>query len=241
LKQVLVTGASRGIGAATALSLGAAGYRVWLHYRKREAAAQSVAAAILQAGGPEPHLVSFDLGDRQQTEAATRTLLQNLGAPDALVFNAGISRNELFALTDDAQWDEVIGTNLGGFLAVGRPVVKAMVREKRGRIVVVSSVAAQRGSAGQVAYSASKGALVSAARSLALELARLGITVNVVSPGLIQTEMLAGAQVPAILPLVPLRRVGQPTEVAHVIRYLCSDEASFVTGQVIGINGGLWM
>lgn len=241
MKQVLVTGASRGIGAATALSLGAAGYRVWLHYRRQESAARSVAAAILQAGGPEPHLVSFDLGDRQQTEAVTRALLLDLGTPDALVFNAGISRNELFALTGDAEWDEVIGTNLGGFFAVGRPVVKAMVREKRGRIVLVSSVAAQRGSAGQVAYAASKGALVSAARSLALELARLGITVNVVSPGLIQTEMLAGVQVPAVLPLVPLRRVGRPDEVAHVIRYLCSEEAGFVTGQVIGINGGLWM
>jgi len=241
LKQVLVTGASRGIGAATALSLGTAGYRVWLHYRKEEAAARNVAAAIVQAGGPEPHLVSFDLADRQQTEAATRTLLRDMGAPDALVFNAGISRNELFALTDDALWDEVLGTNLGGFLAVGRPVVKAMVREKRGRIVLVSSVAAQRGSAGQVAYAASKGALISAARSLALELARLSITVNVVSPGLIQTRMLSGVPVEAYLPLIPLRRVGLPTEVAHVIRYLCSDEAGFVTGQVIGVNGGLWM
>ncbi len=238
---MLVTGASRGIGAATALALGTAGYRVWLHYRRQEAAAQTVATAILQAGGPEPHLVSFDLGDRQQTEAATRTLLQDFGAPDALVFNAGISRNGLFALTDDAQWDEVIGINLGGFLALGRPVVKAMVREKKGRIVLVSSVAAQRGSAGQVAYAASKGALISAARSLALELARLSITVNVVSPGLIQTEMLSGVPLEAYLPLIPLRRVGQPTEVAHVIRYLCSDEAGFVTGQVIGVNGGLWM
>ncbi len=241
MKQALVTGASRGIGAATALALGAAGYRVWLHYRRQEAAARSVAAAILGAGGPEPHLVSFDLRDRQQTEAATHTLLQELGNPDAVVLNAGISHNQLFALMDDTQWDEVIGTNLNGFLAVGRPVVKAMVRQRRGRIVVVSSVAAQRGSAGQVAYAASKGALASAARSLALEVARLGITVNVVSPGFIETEMLAGAPVQAYLPLVPLRRVGQPSEVAHVIRYLCSDEAAFVTGQVIGVNGGLWM
>jgi 3-oxoacyl-[acyl-carrier protein] reductase len=241
LRQVLVTGASRGIGAATALALGAAGYRVWLHYRRQEALARSLALAILKAGGPEPHLVSFDLNDRKQTEAATQLLLRELGPPDAVVFNAGISRSELFALTDDAQWDEVLGTNLNGFLAVGRPVVKAMVRAKKGRIVLVSSVAAQRGNAGQVAYSASKGALVSAARSLALELARLGITVNVVSPGLIQTEMLAGVPMQAYLSLIPLGRVGLPSEVAHVIRYLCSDEAGFVTGQLIGVNGGLWM
>jgi len=214
LKQALITGASRGIGAATALALGAAGYQVWLHYLRQDAAARSVATAILAAGGPEPHLVSFDLRDRKQTEAATHTLLQDMGGPDAVVLNAGIARNQLFALMDDSRWDEVIGTNLNGLLAVGRPVVKAMVRQRRGRIVVVSSVAAQRGGAGQVAYAASKGALASAALSLALEVARLGITVNVVSPGLVETEMLAGAPVQDYLRWVPLRRVGQPSEVA---------------------------
>jgi 3-oxoacyl-[acyl-carrier protein] reductase len=241
LKQVFITGASRGIGAATALSLGAAGYRVWLHYRRQETAARNVAAAILEAGGPEPHLVSFDLADRQEADAATRTLLEDLGTPDAVVLNAGITCNQLFALTGDAEWDEVIGTNLGGFLAVGRPIVKAMVRQRRGRIVVLSSIAAQRGNPGQVAYGASKGALISAARSLALELAPRGITVNVVSPGLIETEMLKEARVEALLPLIPMGRVGLPSEVAHVIRYLCSEEAGFVTGQVVGINGGMSM
>lgn len=120
-------------------------------------------------------------------------------------------------------------------------MVKGMLREKRGRIVLLSSVAAERGSPGQVAYAASKGAIISAARSLALELAPRGITVNVVSPGLIETEMLNGVPVPTLLPLVPLGRVGQPREVAHVIRYLCSEEAGYVTGQVFGVNGGMWM
>jgi 3-oxoacyl-[acyl-carrier protein] reductase len=241
LKQVFITGASRGIGAATAKALGGAGYRVWLHYRKQEAAARGVAAAIVEAGGPEPSLVSFDLADRSAAETATRSLIETLGTPDAVVLNGGITCNGLFALMDDAQWDEVLGTNLGGFLAVGRPVVKAMVRERKGRIVILSSVAAQRGSPGQVAYAASKGALISAARSLALELAPRGITVNVVSPGLIETEMLETAPLQALLPLVPVGRVGQPREVAHVIRYLCSEEAGFVTGQVVGVNGGMWM
>jgi 3-oxoacyl-[acyl-carrier protein] reductase len=241
LKQVFITGASRGIGAATALLLGASGYRVWLHYRRQEAAARSVAEAILEAGGPEPHLVSFDVSDRNEADAATNTLVSELGTPDAFVFNAGIGCNGLFALTADAEWDSVIATNLGGLLAVGRPIVKAMLRQRRGRIVLLSSVAAQRGSPGQVAYAASKGGLISAARSLALELAPRGITVNVVSPGLIQTEMLEHARLEALLPLVPLGRVGSPHEVAHVIRYLCSDEAAFVTGQVIGVNGGMWM
>jgi 3-oxoacyl-[acyl-carrier protein] reductase len=241
LKQVLITGASRGIGAATALLLGAAGYRVWLHYRRQESAARDVASAILEAGGPEAHLVRFNLGDRTETEAATLGLLESFGAPDAVVLNAGVTFNGLFALTSDAEWDEVLSTNLGGMLALGRPIVKAMLRQRRGRIVVLSSVAAQRGSPGQVAYAASKGGLLSAARSLALELAPRGITVNVVSPGLIETEMLKGAAVQALLPHVPLGRVGHPQEVAHVIRYLVSDEAGFVTGQVIGVNGGMWM
>jgi 3-oxoacyl-[acyl-carrier protein] reductase len=241
LKQVLITGASRGIGAAIALQMGTAGYRVWLHYRTRAAAAEEVAAAIVRAGGPEPRLVAFDLADRQAAQAATEKLLEELGTPEAVVFNAGITANALFALTDDAQWDALFATNVGGFLAVGRPVVKAMVRERRGRIVLLSSLAAQRGNSGQVAYAASKGALLSAARSLALELAPRGISVNAVSPGLIETEMLAGAPLRALLPQVPLGRVGTPQEVAHVVRYLCSEEAGFVTGQVIGVNGGLCM
>jgi 3-oxoacyl-[acyl-carrier protein] reductase len=241
LKQVFITGASRGIGAASALLLGAAGYRVWLHYRRQEAAARNVAEAIVHGGGPEPHLVSFDLANRKAADAATHELLEALGTPDALVLNAGIAHNGLFALTADSEWDEVIGTNLGGFLAVGRPVVKAMVRQRRGRIVLLASIAAQRGSPGQVAYAASKGALISAARSLALELAPRGITVNAVSPGLIETEMLDHAPVQALIPLIPLGRVGLPREVAHVVKYLCSDEAGFVTGQVVGINGGMWM
>jgi 3-oxoacyl-[acyl-carrier protein] reductase len=221
--------------------MGAAGYRVWLHYRRHEAAARDVAKAIVEAGGPEPHLVCFDIADRQAADTGTCSLLDTLGAPDAVVLNAGITRNALFAMTDDDQWDEIGATNLGSFFAIGRPVVKAMLRQRKGRIVLLSSVAAQRGSPGQVAYAATKGALISAARSLALELAPRGITVNVVSPGLIETEMLEGAPVSALLPLVPLGRVGRPREVAHVIRYLCSEEAGFVTGQVLAVNGGMWM
>jgi 3-oxoacyl-[acyl-carrier protein] reductase len=241
LKQVLITGASRGIGAAAAQALGAAGYRVWLHYRSREDAARQVAQRIVEAGGPEPLLVSFDLAQREAAHAATCRLLEEQGGLDALVLNAGITHSGLFALMDDRSWDEVIGTNLGGFFAVARPVVKAMLRQRRGRIVLLSSVAAQRGNPGQVAYAATKGALVASARSLALELAPRGITVNVVSPGLIDTEMLEGAPVQQLLPHVPMGRLGRPAEVAHAIRYLCSDEAAYVTGQVLSVNGGMWM
>src|SRR5262249_49422194 len=241
MKQVLITGASRGIGAATAMSLGSAGCRVWLHYQTREQAARAVARTIIANGGPEPILISFDLAQRQDVSAAMRSLLDQAGAPDALVLNAGISRSGLFAFADDAEWDHLMNTNVGGFLSVARPIVKGMIRERRGRIVLLSSVAAQRGNPGQVLYAASKGALTAAARSLALELAPRGITVNVVAPGLIETEMLEGTPIRELLPMIPLKRVGQPIEVAHVIQYLCSDEAAYVTGQVIGINGGMWM
>jgi len=241
MKQVLITGASRGIGAATAVLLGSAGCRVWLHYRSREQAGRLVARAITANGGPEPILISFDLAQRQDVSAAMRSVLDQMGAPDAVVLNAGIARSGLFAFTEDAEWDHVMNTNVGGFVGVARPMVKAMIRERRGRIVLLSSVAAQRGNPGQVLYAASKGALTAAARSLALELAPRGITVNVVAPGLIETEMLEGTPIGELLPMIPLGRVGQPIEVAHVIQYLCSDEAAYVTGQVIGVNGGMWM
>jgi 3-oxoacyl-[acyl-carrier protein] reductase len=221
--------------------MGSAGSRVWLHYRSREQAARAVANTITANGGPEPVLISFDLAQRQDVSAAIRSMLEEVGAPDALVLNAGITRSGLFAFTDDAEWDEVMNTNVGGFLGVARPIVKAMIRERRGRIVLLSSVAAQRGNPGQVLYAASKGALTAAARSLALELAPRGITVNVVAPGLIETEMLEGTPINDLLPLIPLGRLGKPVEVAHVIQYLCSEEAAYVTGQVIGVNGGLWV
>jgi 3-oxoacyl-[acyl-carrier protein] reductase len=241
LKQAFVTGASRGIGAAIARALAAVGYRLWIHFRSRADAAQAVARDIEAAGGASPLLVSFDLAHRQEAYTATKKLVDENGAPDALVLNAGVNRDGLFVFTDDAAWDEVIDTNLSGFFAVARPVVKGMLRRRSGRVVLLSSVAAQRGSPGQVNYAASKGGLISAARSLALELAPRGITVNAVSPGLVETEMLEGAPVEQILPLVPAGRLGRPEEVAHAVTYLCSDEGSYVTGQVFNVNGGMWM
>ena len=239
MRQALVTGASRGIGASVALSLAEAGFRVWLHYRRREDAARQVAATIVERGGPEPILVAFDLTDRKVAGDAVIALIDQHGAPDALVLNAGITLNALFALTSDRQWDEVMATNLGGLFAVGRPVVKAMVRARTGRIVFVSSVASQIGNAGQVAYAASKGALDSAALSLARELAPLGITVNVIAPGLLETELVQGAPLDRLLSAVPAGRLGRPSEVAHVIRYFCSEESGCLTGQIVNVNGGM--
>jgi 3-oxoacyl-[acyl-carrier protein] reductase len=222
-----------------ALSLAEAGFRVWLHYRSREAAARQVAATIVERGGPEPILIGFDLADRKVASDAVIALVDQHGSPDALVLNAGITLNALFAMTSDREWDEVIATNLGGLLAVGRPVVKAMIRARTGRIVFVSSVASQIGNGGQVAYAASKGAINSAALSLARELAPLGITVNVISPGLIETEMVQGAPLDRLLRAIPAGRLGRPSEVAHVIRYFCSEESGCLTGQIVNVNGGM--
>lgn len=239
VKQALVTGASRGIGAAAAIALAQSGFRVWLHYRAREDAAQQVTRTIVERGGPEPILARFDLADRKGASEAVQALTEQHGAPDALVLAAGVTHNALFALTSDKEWDEVIATNLGGLLAVGRPIVKAMLRVRAGRIVVVSSVVAHIGNAGQVAYAATKGGLSSAALSLARELAPRDITVNVVAPGLVDTEMLRGAPIDRLLAGVPARRLGRPSEVAHVIRYLCSEESGCLTGQVVHVDGGM--
>jgi 3-oxoacyl-[acyl-carrier protein] reductase len=222
-----------------ALSLAEAGFRIWLHYRTRVDAARAVAETIVDRGGPEPVLIDFDLADRKAADAAVLALIDRYGPPDALVLNAGITRDGLFALTSDREWDEILSINLGGLLAVGRPVVKAMLRVRAGRIVLVSSVASQIGNPGQVAYAASKGALNSAALSLARELATRGITVNVVVPGLIETEMVQRAPLEKLLAAVPVGRLGRPSEVAHVIRYFCSDESGCLTGQIVNVDGGM--
>ena len=202
-------------------------------------AAREVAATIVERGGPQPVLTAFDLADRKAADAAVVALLDQNGPPDALVLNAGITHDGLFALTSNQEWDEILDTNLGGLLAVGRPVLKAMVRVRAGRIVLVSSVASQIGNSGQVAYAASKGALNSAALSLAREVAALGITVNVVVPGLIETEMLEHAPLEKLLAAVPAGRLGRPAEVAHVIRYFCSDASGCLTGQIVNVDGGM--
>lgn len=233
----LVVGGSRGIGRAIVERLATSGFDVWLTYRGNHAAAAEVQAAV-EAKGRSCRLLAFDVADRAATRAALEPLLLDR-CPDALVYNSGIARDNLLAFMRDEEWDAVLRTNLDGFFNVSKPVVFEMIRKKRGRIVVISSISGQMGQAGQVNYAASKAGLIGAARALAREVGRKNVFVNVVSPGVIDTEMTAGLPKEHVLPLIPLNRFGTSEEVAAVVDFLCAEPHMYVHGQVIGVNGGM--
>ena len=233
----LVVGGSRGIGRAIVERLATSGFDIWLTYRGNHAAAAEVQAAVA-AQGRSCRLLAFDVADRAATRAALEPLLVER-CPDALVFNAGIARDNLLAFMRDEEWDAVLRTNLDGFFNVTKPVIFEMIRKKRGRIVVISSVSGQMGQAGQVNYAASKAGLIGAARALAREVGRKNVFVNVVSPGVIETEMTADLPKEHVLPLIPLNRFGTSEEVAAVVDFLCTEPHMYVHGQVIGVNGGM--
>jgi 3-oxoacyl-[acyl-carrier protein] reductase len=238
-KIALVIGGSRGIGRAIALKLATSGFTIWLTYKGNHEAAQKTKAEI-ESLGSDCELIPFDVSSFEETEAALGARLENI-SPDVLVYNSGISRDNLLIWMTKDEWSSVLSTNLNGFFNVTRAVVFAMLKAKRGRIVVVSSVSGQIGQAGQVNYSASKAGLIGAAKALAREVGKKNILVNVVAPGFIETEMTQKIPKEQILPLVPLNRLGNADDVASVVNFLCTEEHMYIHGQVIGINGGLAM
>jgi len=237
-KRALVTGGSGDIGAAICTRLAADGLHVFVHGNSNRDRAEAVAATIREAGG-SAEAVAFDVADGAATRAALESLLAQ-GAIQVLVNNAGIHDDAPMAGMDDAQWKRVIDVSLHGFFHATQPLLLPMARTRWGRIVSLSSVAAVLGNRGQANYAAAKSALHGATRSLAREMASRGITVNVVAPGVIEGRMAAGA-IPdeALKQLVPAGRRGTPAEVAALVAFLCSDDAGYVNGQVIGINGGM--
>ena len=238
-KSVLITGSSRGIGKAVALRLAREGYNVVVHYRNRREAAVEVAAAA-RALGAQARVLQFDIGAR---ETAAETLMNDVkehGCYYGVVCNAGVARDQAFPAMSGEDWDAVIRTNLDGFYNVLNPLIMPMVRRRApGRIVTVASVSGVIGNRGQVNYSAAKAGIIGATKALALELAKRKITVNCVAPGLIETEMIEAAPLEDILTLIPARRVGKPEEVAAAVSFLLSEDAGYITRQVISVNGGL--
>lgn len=235
----LVTGASRGIGADIALGLAQDGFDIWLNYQSSDAAAEEVAAGVRKLGR-ECRLLRFDVTDKSAVDAALEPLLKD-DVPYILINNAGFARDGIFGLMPQDDWSSVLSVHLGGFFNVTRTVIPHMQRKRRGRIVNMASLSGQAGNAGQVNYSAAKAGLIGATKALAKEVARRNILVNAVAPGLIETDMTANLPLDKILPMVPLGRAGKPAEVTGCVRFLCSDAASYITGQVIGINGGLYI
>jgi len=236
--RALVTGGSGGIGAAICRRLSSAGHFVYVHANRGTAAAEALAGEIIAAGG-QAQVVSFDVTDASPTRAAIDALLEQ-GPIQILVNNAGIHDDAVFPAMNPKQWSRVIDVSISGFYNVTQPLMLPMIRTRWGRIVSISSVTALMGNRGQVNYAAAKGALNAATKALSLEVASRGITVNAVAPGIISTGMSSPAfDSSAIANLVPMKRAGSPEEVASLVGFLCSEEAAYITGQVISINGGM--
>lgn len=238
-RTIFVTGSSRGIGRAIALRLARDGFDLVVHCRSRREEAQQVADEIAQLGGAV-RVLQFDIADREAARTILEADVAEYGAYYGVVCNAGITRDNAFPAMPAEDWDLVLHTNLDGFYNVLNPLVMPMVRRKApGRIVTLSSVSGLIGNRGQVNYSAAKAGLIGASKALALELAKRHITVNVVAPGLIETEMTGDLPVDEMKKMIPARRLGQPDEVAAAVAFLMSSDAGYITRQVLAVNGGL--
>ncbi len=237
----LVTGASRGVGRAVATALAVTGRYVYINYKSNKALAEQTLEVIDGLiGHNSGELIQFDVADLVQSETAIKSIIQKRGKIDILVNNAGIKDDKLMVMMKKESWDSVINTNLTGFYNVTKLIVKNMIKNQFGRVVNITSTSGQIGVAGQVNYSASKAGLIGATKALAKEVASRNITVNAISPGFIETDMLEGLLLDEIVKSIPAKRVGKAEDVAEAVIFLCSDKASYITGQVLGVNGGIY-
>jgi len=242
-KVALVTGGSRGIGRATSLALAKQGAHVVVNYVKGEEEARRVVREIEESGG-KAEALGFDVASMQATEEAIAALAKRLGRLDIVVANAGIAIDGLVVRVKEEEIDRTLAVNVKGAIACARGALKTMMRARTGRIVFLSSIVGEMGNGGQAVYSASKAALIGLAKTLAREYASRNVTVNVVTPGFIETDMTSTMNEEArkgMLSAIPLGRTGKPEDVASAIVFLCSDEAAYITGETLRVNGGMYM
>ncbi len=242
-KVALITGGSRGIGRAIALEFAARGAAVVVNYHKSPEAADEVVKKVQEAGG-KATAMQADVSDFKQADALVKFAIETFGDLSILVNNAGITRDQLIMMMPEADWDAVLDTNLKSTFNCSKAAVKHMMRKRTGRIINIASVAGQMGNPGQTNYSASKGGQIAFTKALAREVAARNITVNAIAPGFIDTEILDAMNpdtLEAALKMVPLGRKGKPEEIAYAAAFLASDEAAFITGQVLGVDGGMAM
>lgn len=238
-KTVLITGSSRGIGKSIALSLAGAGYNIVLHCSKDVSRLDELKSEI-KSMGVDCRALAFDIKDRENTQKVLLSDIEENGIYYGVVLNAGIAKDNPLPAMEDFEWDDVINTNLNGFYNVLKPLSLPMIQNRKGRVVTLSSISGLTGNNGQVNYSASKSGIIGATKALAREMAKRKITVNCVAPGIIETDMTKDIPEDAVKQ-IPLKRMGKPEEVASLVTYLISEGASYITGQVISVNGGLYI